>query len=184
MKTATKQAEAAIRTLLRFMGEDPKREGLLETPARVIKSYQELFAGYGQDSNDIFKTFSDGHCDEMVVLTNIEFFSFCEHHLMPFFGVAHVGYIPHKRVVGISKLARLVDIYARRLQIQERLTERITAAIVNNLSDDAACVIEARHMCMCARGVNKQQSKMITSSLLGEFRNPEVRSEFMKLIGK
>ena len=144
------EAEAAVRTLLRFMGEDPDREGLKETPARVAKSYLELFRGYKYDTEEtvaeVLKTFEDGACDEMVILKSIRFTSFCEHHLLPFRGFAHVSYLPNKKVVGISKLARIVDIYSRRLQIQERLTTKITTALDMHLKPrGSACVIEATH---------------------------------------
>ncbi len=170
--------------LLEFIGENPKRNGLLETPKRVIKSYGELFSGYKQDPKDIFTVFDD-KCDEMVVLRNIEFYSMCEHHMLPFHGVAHIGYIPTDKVVGISKLARLLDIFAKRLQVQERLTQEITAALMEHLNPlGAACMIKAKHMCMCSRGVNKQGTEMVTSSLLGVFKElPATRAEFYQLVG-
>lgn len=175
--------EANVVRMLQFIGEDPKREGLRETPARVVKSYKELFSGYGVDVGKLLKTFEDGVCDEMVLLKDIEVYSTCEHHLLPFYGVAHVAYIPNKKVVGISKLARLVDAFAKRLQIQERLTTQITSALDTHLQPlGSACVLEAKHFCMVCRGVGKQHSSMVTSSLTGEFRNPEVRSEFFHLI--
>lgn len=178
------QVEAAIRTILQYIREDPDREGLKETPARVVRSYGELFAGYRQDPADVFKVFEDGACDEMVVLKGIELTSVCEHHMLPFLGVAHIAYIPNKKIIGISKLARLLDIYARRLQVQERLTVQVTSALDQYLSPlGSACVIEAKHLCMVCRGVQKQHSTMITSSLTGVFRDkPEVRSEFFNLV--
>lgn len=179
----TVQVESAIETLLRFIGDDPTREGLKETPLRVMKSYQELFSGYAQDPAAVLKVFEDGACDEMVVLRNMEFFSTCEHHMLPFFGKAHVAYIPNGRVIGISKLARILEIYSRRLQVQERLTEQITKALDEHLKPKgSACVLEARHFCMICRGVQKQNSEMVTSSLTGVFRKPEVRAEFFHLV--
>ena len=176
--------EDSIVRLLQYIGEDPKREGLLETPKRVIKSYSEIFGGYKQNVKDFMKAFTDGACDEMVVLREIEFTSCCEHHMLPFTGVAHVGYIPNGRVIGVSKLARLVDMYAKRLQIQERICQQVTSALDTELQPKgSACVIEAKHMCMTCRGVGKQNSVMVTSSLTGQFMDhAEVRGEFMSLI--
>ncbi len=177
--------KAALKLLLKYIGEDPGREGLADTPDRVLKSYNELFSGYEQKPEDVLKTFQDGSqgYDEMVVLKGIEFWSFCEHHWLPFFGVAHVGYLPSGRIVGLSKLARLVEIFARRLQVQERMTAQVTAALDEHLKPQgSACVIEAKHLCMVCRGVAKQQSVMTTSSITGEFRKPEVRAEFFQLI--
>lgn len=178
---------ALIRALLSHIGEDPNREGLVETPERVIKSYEELFSGYKFNDAQIAKTlkvFEDGACDEMVVLKGIEFSSFCEHHMLPFIGIAHVAYVPEGRIVGISKLARLVDIYAKRLQVQERLTTQITYALDRHLKPKgSACVIEAKHQCMSCRGVGKQNSVMITSSLTGVFKDEgTTRSEFFSLV--
>lgn len=174
----------AVTRLLQFIGEDPSREGLLETPARVIKSYGEIFGGYKQNPEDHLKTFTDGACDEMVVLKDCEFYSVCEHHMQPFFGKAHIAYIPYKKVIGISKLARLLDTYARRLQIQERLTQQVTTALMDHLKPvGAACVIEAKHFCMVCRGVGKQNSKMITSSMQGAFRDDSgARTELLNLL--
>lgn len=172
-----------VRDLLFHIGENPDREGLLETPARVAKSWDELFAGYKQDPAEVMKTFEDGACDEMVLLKDIEFYSMCEHHMLPFFGKAHVAYIPHGKVIGISKLARVLEIYSRRLQIQERLCQQVTQALAQHLQPKgAACVIEAQHFCMVCRGVNKQNSTMVTSSLWGAFRDPEPRAELFSLI--
>jgi GTP cyclohydrolase I len=168
-----------VRGLIRFLGDDPSREGLLETPARVLKSYRELYAGYHENAADLMKTFSDGACDEMVVLRNVEFYSTCEHHMLPFAGKAHVGYLPADKVIGISKLARLVDLFSRRLQIQERLTTQVATALHEHLQPrGVGVVLEAAHSCMTCRGVGKQNSVMVTSSLLGSFREPEVRAEF------
>lgn len=176
--------EEAVQLMIRIIGDDPKREGLKETPDRVLKSYSEIFAGYTQNPKDVFKTFEDGACDEMVVLKDIEFVSFCEHHMLPFLGKAHIAYIPNGKVIGVSKLARLLDIFSRRLQIQERICQQVTEALMDYLQPKgAACVLEARHLCMCARGVGKQHSTMVTSSLRGEFLDhPEVRQEFLHFI--
>lgn len=177
--------EENIRRLLEFIGEDPDRDGLKETPERVIKSYKELYSGYGKDPEHILKTFEDEGYSSMVLLKDIEMYSMCEHHMLPFYGKAHVAYIPaHGKIVGISKLARLVDIYARRLQVQERICEQVTDALMDILSPKgAACVIEAVHMCTCMRGVGKQNSVMSTSSLKGVFlKDNAVRQEFMNLI--
>jgi GTP cyclohydrolase I len=183
-----KEAQEAVRTLIRWAGDDPAREGLLGTPDRVVRSYEEFFAGYGLDPRDMLqRTFeeTDGY-DEMVVLKDIRLESHCEHHMVPIIGVAHVAYLPNKRVVGISKLARVVDAYAQRLQIQEKLT----AQIANTLQDvldplGVAVVIEAAHQCMTTRGVHKHGVTMVTSRMLGAFReNEATRKEFLSVIGK
>ena len=184
MSLETGPQENIIR-ILEYIGEDPTREGLKETPSRVVRSYDELFSGYKMDVKDVVKTFEEKSvvCDEMVVSKHIEFYSTCEHHMIPFYGVAHVGYVPGRKVIGLSKLARIVDIFSRRLQVQERLTTQITDAITEALDPKgSACVIEARHLCCMARGVGKQGSSMVTSSLTGVFRKPEVRQEFLSLI--
>lgn len=169
---------------LQYIGEDPHREGLLETPNRIVRAWGELFSGYQKDPADLLTTFATDGYDQMVVLKDIEFFSMCEHHILPFFGKAHVAYIPGGKVIGISKLARLVDIYARRLQIQERLGEQVTTALMDYLQPQgAACIIEAVHMCMRMRGCAKQHSTMITSSLKGDFLHQgEARAELLQLI--
>lgn len=175
----------SIKDILRAIGEDPDREGLLDTPKRVVKSWDELYSGYGKDPKELLTVFRAEGCDEMVLLRHIELYSMCEHHMLPFFGVAHVAYIPAgDRVIGISKLARLVEIYARRLQIQERLGEQVTTALMECLKPKgAACIIEADHMCMRMRGVGKQNSTMVTSSLKGVFlTKPEARQELLQLI--
>lgn len=172
-----------VRRLLQYLGENPDREGLKETPERVLRGYQEMCSGYQVDPTSILKVFEEGACDEMVLLKGIEFSSLCEHHVLPFLGEAHIAYLPAKRIIGLSKLARLLEVYARRLQVQERLTTQITAALDEYLKPlGSACVIEARHLCMACRGVRKQSSVMVTSSLTGEFRKPEVRAEFFNLI--
>ncbi len=177
--------EDNVRRLIQFVGEDPEREGLHETPGRVLRAWEFLCSGYKQDPSSVLKTFTEGACDEMVVLKDIEFYSTCEHHMLPFFGKAHIGYIPDGRVVGISKLARLLEVYARRLQIQERIGQQITLALEAYLKPKGcACVLEAQHFCMTSRGVQKQNSIMVTSSLTGAFLRGEVRSEFLRLIGR
>ena len=181
------EAEEAVRTLIRWAGDDPTREGLLDTPRRVAKSYREFFRGYEQNPTEILsRTFSetDGY-DEMIVLKDIRFESHCEHHMAPIIGRAHIAYLPRKRVVGISKLARLLDCYAKRLQIQEKLT----AQIANTLNDElqprgVAVVIDASHQCMTTRGVHKAGTSMVTSRMLGAFRNDaSTRREFLAFIG-
>jgi len=173
-----------VRRLLEYIGEDPKREGLVETPKRVIRSYETLFGGYKQKPEDVLKIFEDGACNEMVLLKDVEFTSFCEHHILPFFGKAHIAYIPDGRVIGISKLARILEIYARRLQIQERIGQQITDCLMKFLKPKgAACVLEAQHACMVCRGVQKQNSVMMTSSLTGVFlEHVQTRSEFFSMI--
>lgn len=182
------EAEAAVRTLIRWAGDDPGREGLLETPRRVVDSFLEFFAGYQVDPVEILRrTFeeTDGY-DEMVLLRDIRFESHCEHHMAPIIGRAHVGYLPHRRVVGISKLARVVDVYARRLQIQEKMTAQIANTINEVLEPEGvAVVIEAAHQCMTTRGVHKPGVVMTTSRMLGAFREDSAtRREFLAMIGK
>ncbi len=181
------EAEAAVRTLLRWAGDDPDREGLLDTPARVVRAFEEFFAGYDQDPEAILRrTFeeTDGY-DEMVVLKDIPFESHCEHHLVPIIGKAHVGYLPEHRVVGISKLARVVEAYAKRLQIQEKMTAQIAKAIEEVLQPrGVAVVIEASHQCMTTRGIHKSGVTMVTSRMLGAFRDDAMtRREFLAVIG-
>ena len=181
-------AEAAIRTLLRYVGEDPAREGLSQTPARVARAYAEYFGGYAVDPHVLLeRTFSetDGY-DEMVVLRNVTFVSHCEHHIAPFFGTAHIAYLPHRRVVGISKLARVVDAFARRLQIQERLTVQIAEAVDTVLQPrGVAVVLRAEHQCMTMRGVNKPGVSLVTSRMVGDFRDDQAtRREFLAMIGE
>jgi GTP cyclohydrolase I len=181
------EAEAAVRTLIRWAGDDPDREGLLGTPDRVARSYEEFFAGYADDPVDILqRTFEEveGY-DEMVVLRDIRLESHCEHHMVPIIGKAHVAYLPDRRVVGISKLARIVEVYARRLQIQEKLTAQIANTIHTVLQPrGVAVVIEAAHECMTTRGVHKSGVTMVTSRMLGAFReDPMTRREFLAMIG-
>ena len=185
-KPTNQEAEEAVRTLLRFAGEDPTREGLLDTPKRVVKSYGELFAGYNLEPKEILNTTFEevGGYDEMIVLRDIEFNSHCEHHMLPFIGRAHIAYIPTNRVVGLSKLARLVDMYARRLQIQEKMTAEIAKSLNEVLQPKGvAVVIDATHMCMTMRGVRKPGSIMHTSHLTGLFKSdPRTRQEFFSLL--
>jgi GTP cyclohydrolase IA len=177
--------EAAVREILIAIGEDPDREGLRETPGRVARSYDELFAGLAQDPADtVSAVFDLGH-HEMILVKDIEVYSTCEHHLVPFHGVAHVGYIPARdgRVAGLSKLARLVDVYARRPQVQERLTSQIADAMMAHLSPDGVIVvIECEHLCMSMRGVRKPGSRTVTSAVRGQMRDPATRAEAMSLI--
>ncbi|MHC4263264.1 MAG: GTP cyclohydrolase I FolE, partial [Planctomycetota bacterium] len=182
------EAEAAVRTLLAWTGDDPEREGLLETPARVVRSYEEFFAGYSMDPEEVLeKTFEEieGY-DEMVTVRDIRVDSHCEHHMVPIVGRAHVAYLPNKRVVGLSKLARVVEIYSRRLQIQEKLTVQIADAIDRVLAPKGvAVVIEAAHECMTTRGVRKHESMTVTSRMTGAFRdNSDTRREFLAMIGQ
>jgi GTP cyclohydrolase I len=181
------QAEEAVRTLLRWAGDDPDREGLLDTPARVARAYGEWFRGYDEDPHaDLQRVFEEveGY-DEMVVLRDIRFESYCEHHLAPIIGRAHVGYMPDRRVVGISKLARVVDSYAKRLQVQEKMTAQIANAVRDVLQPrGVAVVLEAEHQCMSTRGVHKHGVSMVTSTMSGVFRDdPTTRREFLTMIG-
>lgn len=176
-------ARSNVEHLLSYVGEDPNREGLQKTPYRVVKMFDEIFAGYNQSPADILTTFAADGYDQIVLLKDIELYSMCEHHMLPFVGVAHVAYLPGDKVIGISKLARLVDIYARRLQIQERLGDQVTSALMKYLKPQgAACIIEAQHMCMRMRGVGKQRSTMVTSSMKGVFREASIKSELMQMI--
>jgi GTP cyclohydrolase I len=180
------EAEAAVRTLIEWAGDDPAREGLLETPKRVVKAYRELFSGYESDPREYLqRTFEEvGGYDELVVLRDIRLVSFCEHHMLPFLGKAHVGYLPTNRVVGISKLARVVQGFARRLQIQEKLTAEIAQAIQDILEPQGVgVVIVSEHSCMTMRGVNTPGSRLTTSRLLGVVRDdPRTREEFLELV--
>ena len=177
--------EENVRRLIEFIGDDPNREGLRETPARVIRSYEELLGGYKQKPEDVVKVFEDDDCDEMVIVRDIEFVSTCEHHMLPFMGKAHIAYIPDGKVIGVSKLVRVLEVFSRRLQIQERLCEQVTKALDDILKPKgSACVLEAKHLCMTARGVRKQGSVMVTSSLTGVFREQGnmARQEFLGMI--
>ncbi|RMG57509.1 MAG: GTP cyclohydrolase I FolE [Deltaproteobacteria bacterium] len=177
--------EKLVEELLRRIGEDPEREGLKRTPERVAKALKFLTSGYGQDPKEVLRRalFTEMY-DEMVIVKDIDIFSLCEHHLLPFFGKCHVAYIPKKKIVGLSKIVRVVDIYAKRLQVQERLTQEIATAIQDTLNPyGTAVVIEAYHLCMMMRGVEKQHARAVTSSMLGVFRtNTPTRMEFLDLL--
>mgnify|MGYP000515947732 CR=1 FL=1 len=176
--------EENVKELLKHLGEDPTREGLKETPSRVIRSYETLFSGYKKDPKDILTVFDGEDYDQMIIVKDIEFYSTCEHHMLPFFGKIHIGYIPSDKIIGLSKLPRLVEIYSRRLQNQERVTSQIAQALDDLLKPKGVGVIaEAQHFCMMARGVQKQNSTTVTSSMLGEFReNATTRKELLSLL--
>jgi len=181
------QLEEAVRMLLTEIGEDPERGGLLGTPERVRRMYAELAAGYRTDPDELINgALFEVDYDEMVVVRDIEFFSLCEHHLLPFYGHAHVGYLPRGRVIGLSKIPRVVDMFAHRLQVQERMTQQIAELLMQRLEPKGvACVVEASHLCTMMRGVRKQQATMVTSAMLGTFRRDgRTRNEFLKLIGR
>jgi len=186
LRPSRDEVEQAFKTIIRWTGDDPDREGLLETPSRVARAYEEWFSGYAEDPNELLeRTFEEvAGYDEMVVLRDIRFVSHCEHHMAPIIGRAHVGYLPSNRVIGISKLARLVHLYARRLQIQERLTAQIADNLERVLRPlGVAVVVEGTHSCMTTRGVNQAQATMVTSRMLGVFRDhPETRQEFLSAI--
>ena len=186
-KISENQALEAVKTLIRWTGDNPEREGLKETPKRVVKSYKDFFSGYNSDPREILsKKFKevDGY-DEIIILKNIRLESHCEHHMVPFIGTAHVGYLPKNKVVGLSKLARLVEAFAKRLQIQEKLTAQIANAIDEVLQPKGVgVIIEASHLCVATRGIHKPDSKMVTSRMLGSFRNDQAtRKEFLDLVG-
>ena len=187
LKISENQALDAVKTLIRWAGDNPEREGLKETPKRVVKSYKDFFSGYDLDPREILsKKFKEveGY-DEIIILKNIRLESHCEHHMVPFIGTAHVGYLPKKKIVGLSKLARLVEAFAKRLQIQEKLTAQIANAIDEVLQPKGVgVIIEASHLCVATRGIHKPDSKMVTSRMLGSFRNdPATRKEFLHLVG-
>ena len=186
IKPTRAEAEAAVRTLISWAGDNPDREGLIETPKRVVKAYEEFFEGYHVDPEAVLaKTFEEVEdYDEMVIVKNIRLESHCEHHMVPIIGKAHVAYIPNKRVVGISKLARLVDIYGKRLQTQETMTAQIADTIDRVLQPKGvAVVVDAAHQCMTTRGVHKSETSTVTSRMVGLFRqDPRTRSEFMQLV--
>lgn len=181
------KAKKALLAMFEYIGEDPEREGLRDTPKRVVKSWDKLFGGYLQKPEDVLTTFEEDDViphDQIILLKDIEFYSTCEHHILPFVGKAHVAYIPRDKVVGISKLARIVEIFARRLQVQERIGNQVTKALMEHLNaKGAACIIESKHFCMTCRGVEKQNSVMVTSSLRGGFlEDGRTRQELMTLI--
>lgn len=179
-----KDVEDNIKEVLKYIGEDPEREGLKETPKRIRKAYDEVFSGYKQNPDELMKVFKDGSCKEMVILKNCEFYSMCEHHMFPFFGHISIGYIPNGKVIGISKLARLVDCFAKRMQIQERLTSQIADTIMEKLNARGVIVVcEGVHFCMRSRGIKKQDASMVTSAVRGVFEeNAIARQEFLSLI--
>ena len=186
-KVSEDQALGAVKTLIRWAGDNPEREGLKETPKRVIRSYKDFFSGYNSDPREILsKKFKEveGY-DEIIILKDIRLESHCEHHMVPFVGTAHVGYLPKNKVVGLSKLARLVEAFAKRLQIQEKLTAQIANAIDEILQPKGVgVIIEASHLCVATRGIHKPDSKMVTSRMLGSFRNDQAtRKEFLELVG-
>ena len=187
LKVSRRAAEAAVRTLLRWAGDDPDREGLAGTPDRVVRSYEEFFSGYDQDPEEILaRTFEEiAGYDDMVVLRGIRFESYCEHHMVPIIGIAHIGYLPNNRVVGISKLARVLEIFSKRLQIQEKMTAEIANTIDRVLKPQGvAVVIEGEHQCMTTRGVHRPGVNMVTSQMMGVFRDNEAtRKEFLSIIG-
>jgi len=185
-ETAKRESVAdLVRKIIKIVGEDPEREGLRKTPERYEKALKFLTSGYHQNAETILNGATFSVCyDEMVVVKDIEFFSLCEHHLLPFFGKCHVAYLPNKRVIGLSKVARLVNMFARRLQIQERLTNQVAKAIEEKISPEGVgVIIEARHLCMQMRGVEKQHGQAVTSAMLGAFRqNKQTRDEFLSLV--
>jgi len=178
--------ESHVKAILEELGEDPEREGLLKTPGRVARALRELTKGYKQDPEAIINgaLFTEDY-SEMIVMKDVDFYSMCEHHMLPFFGKAHIAYLPKGKIVGISKLARLVDVFARRLQVQERMTTQIASLLMEKLTPEGvAVVVEAEHLCMRMRGVEKQNSYVVTSAMFGVFREKqETRDEFMNLIG-
>jgi GTP cyclohydrolase IA len=177
----------ALRDVLRDIGEDPEREGLRRTPERMARMYRELTAGYRMDPDALLNDASfEVDYDEMVVVRDIDFYSLCEHHLLPFYGRAYVGYLPRGRVIGLSKIPRVVDMYARRLQVQERMTQQIATLLMDRLEPKGVgCVVEAAHLCTMMRGVQKTETRMVTSAMLGRFRaDSKTRSEFLSLIGR
>jgi len=182
-----KRVAILVRELLKEIGEDPAREGLLKTPERVAEAYAFLTSGYKTSARRVINNaLFNAEANNMVLLKNVEVYSLCEHHMLPFFGSCHIGYIPRKKVLGVSKLARIVDCYSRRLQIQERLTAQIAQDIMEAINAEGVGVImECRHLCMIMRGVEKQDSVMVTSSVLGSFHNDaSTRTEFLSLVGK
>ena len=187
-KVSDKEAEEAFKTILTWMGEDPSREGLLETPKRVVKAYKEYFGGYTEDANKILeKTFGDveGY-DDMVVEKNISVSSHCEHHMAPIVGTAHVAYIPNKRVVGLSKLARVVEVFSKRLQTQERLTMQVAQALMTSLdAKGVAVTIDAAHQCMTMRGIKKETATTVTNYFLGQFKEDlSIQNRYLRFISK
>lgn len=186
MQKNNNNLEKAVAGLMAALGENISRDGLKNTPLRVAKAFGKIFSGYKQNPKDVLTIFGNENYDEMIVVKDIEFYSTCEHHLLPFFGTAHIGYIPNGKILGLSKIPRLVEIYSRRLQNQERLTVQIAEALRELINPrGVGVVLEAKHLCMMARGVEKQGSVVVTSAMMGLFKkNLNTRSEFLKLIGK
>ncbi len=187
MSTVTREeALECVRKLIEYIGDDPEREGLIETPERVIRSYEEIFSGYRQDPREILEKRFSSYSEEMVTLSNIELYSTCEHHMLPFIGKCHIAYLPNKKVIGVSKLVRIMDVFARRLQIQEELTYQIANSLHNEIDTfGVAVLIEAQHLCMTSRGVNKKQSALTSTAMLGRFKTDEnLKHEFLRIIGK
>lgn len=177
--------ESSVKNMLVELGEDPSREGLVDTPERVAKAFRFLTKGYHENLKDVIgRGIFNETTDDMVIVRDIEFYSLCEHHMLPFFGKCHIGYIPNGKIIGVSKMARIVEHFARRLQLQERLTSQVAHAIIDSIAPEGVgIVMEAQHLCMLMRGVEKQNSVMTTSVMLGSFRNePETRQEFLNLI--
>lgn len=181
-----KQIERHAKKILEYIGEDPTREGLLETPKRMRRAWDEIFSGYKTDPKDLVKCFTKGTCEEMVILKNAEFYSTCEHHFFPFFGHCSIGYIPDGKVIGVSKLARILDCFSKRMQIQERMTSQIADFLVEELQPKGVFVLcEGVHFCMTSRGVRKQDASMVTSAIRGIFKDSATtRNEFLHLIGR
>ena len=176
-------SEDLIKNILKAIGEDYKREGLTETPKRVIKSWDTLFGGYKQNPKNVLTTQFNEKYKSMVICNNIDFYSTCEHHLLPFYGICHIGYVPNKKIIGLSKMPRLLEVFARRLQVQERLTEQIADSMMTYVQPKGVGVsIEAKHMCMVCRGVHKQNSSMVTTALRGNFTDAHVKLEFQNSI--
>lgn len=185
LNTNAETIEDKIKSIISFIGDNPEREGLKETPDRIIRSWKEIFRGYNQNPEEVIKTFVEGSCDEMVILKDIDFFSMCEHHFLPFYGKIHIGYIPNGKVIGVSKLARLVEVYSRRLQIQERMTTQIADIIEKYLNPQGVMVVcKAQHFCIVSRGIKKVNTQMITSAIRGVFKekNNNARQEFMEML--
>tara|TARA_R100000781_G_scaffold106034_2_gene69958 strand:+ start:124 stop:678 length:555 start_codon:yes stop_codon:yes gene_type:complete len=176
-------SEDLIKKILIAIGENPEREGLKNTPKRVVKSWDTLFGGYKENPKDVLKTQFSENYKSMVICDNIEFYSTCEHHLLPFYGVCHIGYIPNKKIIGLSKMPRLLEVFARRLQVQERLTDQVADSLMEHL-DPLGCgvIIKSKHMCMVCRGIQKRNASMITSSIRGIFFQSHVKDEFSELI--
>lgn len=186
MSETTEHIKQIVHEMITHLGEDPNREGLLKTPERVASAYQFLTRGYRMDLQKVINdAIYEVDCNHMVIVKDIEFYSLCEHHMLPFFGRCHIGYIPNGKVLGVSKLARIMDVFARRLQIQERLTNQVAQTIQDVTgADGVGVVMEAQHFCMMMRGIEKQNSSMVTSAMLGSFRKSQnTRSEFLNLIG-